>query len=299
MGKYTRIIARLDIKGPNLVKGISLEGLRFLGNPDEFANEYYVGGADELIYMDVVASLYGRNSLAEFVKRTAERIFIPLTVGGGIRTIDDIRVILRSGADKISINTAAVKRPELITEAARVFGSQCVVVTIEAKRMKDGSYEAFIDNGRERTGLDALEWARRAVSLGAGELLVTSVDNEGKGKGFDTGLVAAIAASVDVPVIAHGGAGRLEHFKDVIVSGKADAVAAASVFHYYLMKNKPGINKLNPRANLEHLTATLAGDKTRFANVEAFAIADVKSYLLNEGISCRGRAGRLSGAEIS
>ena len=179
-----RIIPRLDIKGPNLVKGIHLEGLRVLGKPERFARAYYEGGADELIYMDVVASRYGRNSLLPIIERTAREIFIPLTVGGGLRTMEDIRAALRSGADKVSLNTAAIRNPQLIREAARKFGSSTIVVSIEAIRRPDGSYEAHTDNGRESTGVDACEWAVRAAELGAGELMVTSIDREGTGEGL-------------------------------------------------------------------------------------------------------------------
>ena len=201
-----RIIPRLDIKGPNLVKGIHLEGLRVLGKPEQFARYYYEQGADELLYMDVVASLYQRNSLLEIVARTAREIFIPMTVGGGLRNLEDIREVLRAGADKVSLNTAVIGRPELIREAAHQFGSSTIVVSIEAIKNRDGSYEAYTDNGRESTGVDALEWALRAVELGAGELLVTSIDREGMGNGFDLELTRTIAESVPVPVIACGGA---------------------------------------------------------------------------------------------
>ena len=171
-----RIIPRLDVKGPNLVKGVHLEGLRVLGKPEEFASKYYLEGADELIYIDVVASLYGRKNLLEIVERAAQQIFIPLTAGGGIRTFDDIKNLLRAGADKVAINTAGIRNPRFIKEAAQSFGSQCIVVSIEAKSRENGRYEAFTDNGREKTGKDVFEWAKEAVDLGAGEILVTSID---------------------------------------------------------------------------------------------------------------------------
>src|SRR2546423_13233654 len=176
-----RVIARLDIKGPNLVKGIHMEGLRVLGKPEDFAEYYYRTGADELMYIDVVASLYGRNSLLDIVRRTAQEIFIPLCVGGGLRSVDDIRAVLRAGADKVSINTAAIRRPALIKEAAETFGSSTIVVSVEAIRKPDGKYEAYTDYGRERTGVDAVAWAQEAASLGAGELVVTSINQEGTG----------------------------------------------------------------------------------------------------------------------
>jgi cyclase len=224
------VIARLDIKAPNLVKGIHLEGLRVIGDPAEHAVRYYQQGADELLYIDIVASLYERNNLTDLVARTASEIFVPLTVGGGVRTVTDVQSLLRAGADKVAINTGAVRRPELITEAARSFGSQCVVASIEAKRTPTG-WEAYTDNGREKTGLDVIEWAQRLVDLGAGELLLTSVDMEGTRKGFDLELIAALGPKLPIPVIACGGAGNIEHVAQA-VRGGADAVAVAALLHY-------------------------------------------------------------------
>ena len=230
-----RIIPRLDIKGPNLIKGIRLEGLRVIGVPQEHAIRYYEQGADELIYMDIVASLYGRNNLSDIISRAAKNVFIPITVGGGIRSVDDARHILRSGADKVAINTAAIAQPKLISDVARRFGSQAMVLSIEAKQVADGKWEAYADNGRERTGLDVLEWVRRGVELGAGEILLTAVDREGTRSGFDIELVRAVSAAVPVPVIASGGMGSLDHFTDVALKGGADAVAMADVLHYKRM----------------------------------------------------------------
>jgi len=227
-----RIIPRLDIKGPNLIKGVQLEGLRVMGDPQEFAIRYYEAGADELVYMDIVASLYGRNNLSDIIRRAADRVFIPITVGGGIRSVDDARHILRSGADKVAINTAAVARPELITEVSRRFGSQAMVLSIEAKQVAPGKWEAYTDNGRERTGLDVLEWICRGVELGAGEILLTSVDREGTRKGFDIELVRQVSVAVPVPVIASGGMGSIEHFIEAATTGGADAVSMADVLHY-------------------------------------------------------------------
>lgn len=227
-----RIIPRLDIKGPNLIKGIRLEGLRVMGDPQTFALRYYESGADELIYMDIVASLYGRNNLSDIIQRAADNIFIPITVGGGIRSIEDARHLLRSGADKVAINTAAVARPELISDIAHRFGSQAMVLSIEAKQVSEGRWEAYTNNGREHTGLDVLEWAQRGVELGAGEILLTSVDREGTRKGFDTSLVRRVSAAVSIPVIASGGMGTAEHFIEVAKTGLADAVAMADVLHY-------------------------------------------------------------------
>jgi cyclase len=246
----TRFIARLDIKGPKLIKGIHLEGLRVIGDPQEFARRYYEQGADELLYVDVVASLYGRNSLHDFVRATARDVFVPMTVTGGIRSTDDVRDILRAGADKVGINTAATKRPELIREMARKFGSQCVVLSIEAKRVGPKSWEAYVDNGRERTGLDVVEWARRGVALGAGEILLTSVDREGTREGFDCELVAAVSAAVGVPVIASGGMGAPAHVVDVVVGARADAVAIADALHYGRM-SMPEIKRAAAAAGLD------------------------------------------------
>jgi cyclase len=230
--KKIRLIPRLDIKGPNLIKGIHLEGLRVMGDPQVFARRYYEQGADELLYVDVVASLYGRNSLHDIIERAARDVFVPLTVTGGIRSVDDVRKILRAGADKIGINTAATKRPELIREVARKFGSQCMVLSIEAKRIAEGRWEAYTDNGREKTGLDVVEWARRGVELGAGEILLTSVDQEGTREGFDTALLAAVSLGVPVPVIASGGMGKLADVATAVREGAADAVAMADILHY-------------------------------------------------------------------
>jgi len=227
-----RLIPRLDIKGPRLIKGVNLEGLRPIGDPGEFARRYYEQGADELLYVDVVASLYGRNSLHDIVRDTVADVFIPLTVAGGLRSTDDARDVLRAGADKVAINTAATKRPELITEVARKFGSQCMVLSIEAKSVGPGRWEAYVDNGREPTGLDVVDWARRGVELGAGEILLTSVDREGTREGFDVDLVAAVTAAVDVPLIASGGMGGAEHLVEVVRQGGADAVAMADILHY-------------------------------------------------------------------
>ncbi len=230
-----RLIARLDIKAPNLIKGVHLEGLRKLGDPQQHARAYYADGADEIIYMDIVASLYNRNSLSDIVRRTAEQVFIPITVGGGIRSLEDVEKALRSGADKVAINTGVVMRPELIGEVATRFGSQCMVLSIEAKRGGSGKWEAYTDNGREHTGLEVVAWAKRAVDLGVGEILLTSVDQEGTRKGFDIELTRAVSDAVRVPVIASGGMGAFNHLVEVVRDGHADAVAMADVLHYKRM----------------------------------------------------------------
>lgn len=226
-----RLIPRLDIKSSHLIKGVKLEGLRKIGNPNEFARKYYEQGADELLYMDAVASLYGRNNLTEIVKETVKSVFIPITVGGGIRSVEDARAILRSGADKVAINTAAVQRPDLINELAKTFGEQCVVLSVEAIKQANGKWLAFTDNGREHTGLDVVEWVQEAVSRGAGEILLTSVDKEGGRKGYDCELIQAVTEVVTVPVIASGGMGEaLDGIK--AVQAGAGAVAMADILHY-------------------------------------------------------------------
>lgn len=279
-----RIIPRLDIKGPNLVKGIHLEGLRVLGKPEWFARHYYENGADELIYMDAVASLYGRNSLLDIVERTSREIFIPLCVGGGLRSVDDIRQVLRAGADKVSLNTAAIARPELIREAARAFGSSTIVVSIEAIRQPDGRYEAYVDYGRQRTDVDAFEWAVRAVELGAGELVITSIDREGTGRGFDLELTRRIAETVPVPVIAHGGAGKISDVRDVITQGKADAVTVASLLHYHCIQNvKVDEDEFTEEGNIEFLRR---GGNV-FSRIQTAPLPDIKSYLAQQGVPCR------------
>jgi len=227
-----RIIPRLDIKGKNLIKGVQLEGLRVIGDPQQFALKYYYAGADELVYMDIVASLYGRNNLSDIIRRAADQVFIPITVGGGLRSVDDVRHILRSGADKVAINTAAIARPELISEVARQFGSQAMVLSIEAKQVGAGKWEAYTDNGRERTGLDVLEWARRGVEMGAGEILLTSVDREGTRKGYDIELIRRVSEGATVPVIASGGMGSIEDFLQAAQQGRPDGLSMADVLHY-------------------------------------------------------------------
>jgi cyclase len=227
-----RLIARLDIKGPNLIKGIQLEGVRVVGDPQTFARRYYQQGADEILYMDAVASLYNRDTLTNIVRRTAEEVFVPITVGGGLRSVDDVRDMLRAGADKVAINSAATLRPELISEVAERFGSQCMVLQIDAKRSGPGRWEAYRDCGREHTDLDVVEWARRGQELGAGEILLTSVDREGTRKGFDWELVKAVNDAVTIPVIASGGMGTFDHLPEVVEKGGADAVAVAYMLHY-------------------------------------------------------------------
>ena len=282
--KIVRIIPRLDIKGPNLVKGIHLEGLRVLGKPEDFARFYYKNGADELFFQDTVASLYGRNSLNDIISKTAREIFIPLTVGGGIRGIDDIRNALRSGADKVAINTSAVNNPSFIKEASRKFGSPTIVVAIEAIKQTNGTYLVYTDNGREYTGLDVIEWAKRVEELGAGELVITSVDREGTGTGFDLELTSLVSNAVSIPVIAHGGASGAEDVANVIKEGNADAVAVASIFHYdFIAKaNELLSGNFDSEGNVSFLKSGRS-----FGKIKPATIQDVRAVLIRENILTR------------
>ena len=227
-----RLIARLDIKGANLIKGVHLEGLLVVGDPQIHAAKYYQDGADEIIYMDTVASLYGRNNLVDVVSRATEHVFVPITVGGGIRSVEDARTLLRAGADKIAINTAAVKEPKLISQLSDVWGSSTVVLSIEAKKIGEKKWEAYTDNGRERTGLDVAQWAETGAKMGAGEIFITSVDREGTKKGFDCELVESITRNVDIPVIAGGGFGSPEHLGQLVDFANPTGVAIADSLHY-------------------------------------------------------------------
>ena len=228
-----RIIPCLDVHNGRVVKGVNFVNLKDAGDPVEIAAAYDKAGADEVVFLDITASSDARNTVVDLVRRVAENVFIPLTVGGGIRTVEDFRALLREGADKISINSSAINRPELISEAADKFGSQCVVVAIDAKRRADGSgWNIYKNGGRIDTGLDALEWAERVNKLGAGEILLTSMDCDGTKTGYDIELTRQIAEIVSVPVIASGGAGTKEHFYEALTEGKADAALAASLFHY-------------------------------------------------------------------
>ena len=228
-----RVIPCLDIKDGGVVKGIKFENLKDAGDPADVAAAYDKAGADEVVFLDITASSDSRATQLEWVRQVASRLFIPFTVGGGIRTVDDFKAILREGADKISVNSAAIMNPQLISDAADKFGSQCVVVAIDAKRRADGSgWNIFKNGGRVDMGMDAVEWALRAERLGAGEILLTSMDGDGTKEGYDLELTRAVAEAVSIPVIASGGAGRLEHFYDALTKAKAEAVLAASLFHY-------------------------------------------------------------------
>ena len=229
--KQIRVISRLDIKAPNLIKGIRLEGLRVMGDPQQFACDYYQQGVDEILYMDVVASLYERSSLHDVIRHAVEKVFIPITVGGGIRSLQNATEILSLGADKIAINTAAVKQPQLIAQIARQVGSQAVVLSVECKREQQG-WQVYTDNGREKTGLDVLEWIAQAQKLGIGEVLLTSVDREGTRKGYDIELLQAVSDCVSLPIIASGGFGELQHASGAAAVPNVTAIAIADGLHY-------------------------------------------------------------------
>lgn len=276
-----RVIARLDIKGPNLVKGIHLEGLRVLGKPELFAKYYYENGADELIYQDVVASLYERNSLHSIISQTAKNAFIPLTVGGGLRSIEDIKSVLRAGADKVAINTAAVKEPNLIEKASKMFGSSTIVVAIEAIKQQSGTYLAYTDNGREHTGVEVLEWAKQVEGLGAGEILLTSIDREGTGAGYDISLIEQVAKLVDIPVIVHGGPGRLSHLYEA-VQAHASALAVASMIHYDFYKKNKDFKIDSSEGNTEFLKSG-----KEIQRIETHGIDEIKKHLMQSGVMVR------------
>jgi imidazole glycerol-phosphate synthase subunit HisF len=278
-----RIIARLDIKGPHLVKGIHLEGLRVLGQPESFAKYYYEQGADELMYMDVVASLYERNSLSDIITRTAKQSFIPLTVGGGIRSIADINAALRAGADKVCINTAAINQPELIKQAAKKFGSSTIVIAIEAIHQGNGTYLCYTNNGRQHTGIEAIAWAKQVQELGAGELVITSVDNEGTGSGFNETLTQSISQAVSIPVIAHGGAGTVNHIQDILTNSDCDAVALASILHYRSIGEVAAAQQDSQGVgNIDFLSS---GRKNKA--IKEASIPEVKHHLTNHNIHVR------------
>jgi imidazole glycerol-phosphate synthase subunit HisF len=227
-----RVIPCLDVDKGRVVKGIEFVQLRDAGDPVELASRYEQEGADELVFLDITASSEKRDTMVQLARRTADEVFIPFTIGGGIRSVEDAQAVLDAGADKVSVNSAAVQRPELIGELAEVFGAQCVVLAIDARRVAGGAYEVFVNGGRTPTGRDAIEWAREGVERGAGEILLTSMDRDGTEDGYELELTRRVADAVDVPVIASGGAGTLEHLVEAIADGGADAVLAASIFHY-------------------------------------------------------------------
>jgi len=292
-----RVIPKLDIKGPNLIKGIEFDGHRVLGKVESFAEMYYKEGADELIYQDTVASLYGRNGLLDIVSKTSSKIFIPLTVSGGLRSIKEISKVLQAGADKVAINTEATKRPEFIREASIEFGSQCIVASIEAYLMSDGKHYVWTDYGREVTKLNAIEWAKEVEDLGAGEILLSSIHKDGRGEGFEIDLIKEISCSVSIPVIASCGAGKLSHFKEAVIEGQADAICAASCFHYkYAVHNinveqdkeiKKGLRMGEhiDEGNSDFLNYGYGGERS--ITTDRLTILEVKKYLTNNNIPVR------------
>tara|TARA_B100001175_G_scaffold317437_1_gene334368 strand:- start:19542 stop:20396 length:855 start_codon:yes stop_codon:yes gene_type:complete len=276
--KRARIIPRLDIKGSNLVKGIHLEGLRVLGDPEKFATEYYKNGADEIMYQDVVASLYQRNSLLDQISKINKKIFIPLTVGGGIRNIEDIKKNLKAGADKIAINTAAVKNPKFITEAARIFGSSTIVVAIEIIKEKNGKYYVFTDNGREQTGKEAFSWALESEKRLAGELIFTFIDNEGTGAGLDIEFIKNISKKINIPIIVHGGISNIDDISKLFNNTEASAVAIASMLHYNLLLKNNRISSTNNKSGNHDF---LISGK-RYKNFGQYNLKDIKKKLFKQ-----------------
>jgi cyclase len=276
-----RIIPRLDIKGPNLVKGVHLEGLRVLGKPEQFARYYYEQGADELIYQDVVASLYGRNSLHEIIEKTAKDIFIPLTVGGGIRSLQDIVFALRAGADKVSINTAAHENQSFISQASRVFGKSTIVVAIEAIRQPNNTYQAFTDNGRNPTGREVVSWAKEVEELGAGEIMLTSVDFEGTGEGMGIDLIKKVHNAINIPLVVHGGIGKIDHILSVTKNISVSGVSLASMLHYHCIKTNRIIDDFE-EGNIEFLKSNQENSK-----IDTMSLAKIKKKLFNNNITCR------------
>ena len=245
-----RLIPRLDIKGENLIKGIQLEGLRIIGDPNKFAKKYYDLGADEILYMDSVASLYGRNNLSSLIKKTTKDVFIPITVGGGIRSVKDAYDIFINGADKVAVNTAAVKDPQLISDLVEKFGSQSIVISIEAKKIANNDWEVFTECGREKTGIKVIDWVKKSAELGAGEILLTSVDKEGMLNGYDIDLIKVVSNKIEIPLIASGGMSKAEDILGAVIEGGADAISMASVLHYDKVSLKE-IRKIAQENNID------------------------------------------------
>lgn len=278
-----RIIGRLDVKGPNLVKGIKLEGLRAFGEPCAFAKHYFENNIDEIFYQDVVASLYGRNNIFEIVEKTTKNVFIPITVSGGLRSINDFTKALESGADKVAFNTAAIKSPSLINEAAEKFGSSTIIISIEVINYNN-EFFAYTDNGREYTGKKVLDWAQEVQERGAGEILLTSVDRDGTGEGFDVDLIKKISSKINIPLIAHGGGGKKEHIESAIING-ANAIALGSMLHYNTIlntKDQTFLNKSNLEGNFEFLKKRLAYKSFGSENIRM-----IKDYLTEKKFDIR------------
>ena len=252
MSSAFRIISRLDIKGPNLVKGIQLEGLRVLGKPEKFAKYFYDQGIDEIFLQDTVASLYGRNNLSNIISATAKEVFIPLTVGGGIRTIGDIYNILRAGADKVSINTAAIENPKFIEEAVKIFGSSTIVLSIEAVNHAE-KYFAYTNNGRDNSNLEVIDWAKKAENLGVGEIILTMVDDEGTGRGFNINFLEQVNKNISIPLVAHGGIGKINDIKNLLRKIDISGVAIASLLHYSFLNDDYVIDYHKEEGNIDFI----------------------------------------------
>lgn len=282
MSKHLRIIPRLDVKGPNLVKGIHLEGLRVLGKPEDFAQYYYENSADEIFFQDSVASLYNRNNLDSILKKTAKNVFIPIAVGGGIRSLEDIRSILRAGADKVSINTAAIKDPMFLKKAVHEFGSSTIISSMEVIETSKDKFELFTDCGREETGIYVIEWIKKVQDLGVGEILITNVDNEGVGNGFNERLIEITHDIIEIPFIIHGGPGNFEHIKKVLGNNyKIDGLALASILHYKTINeiNFKSSNDFESEGNIEFLkNKKIAGRKM----IYPMGINELKSRINSE-----------------
>jgi len=272
-----RLIAKLDVKGPNLVKGVHLEGLRVLGNPEYFAEYYYNEGIDELVYIDVVASLYNRNNLSDLIKRTASNIFVPLTVGGGIRSLDDIKKVLDSGADKVYLNTAAVNDPYFITEASRKYGSSTIVIGLEVLKHSNGQYFCYTNNGREETGIEAITWAQEVQNLGAGEIFVTFIDTEGLGVGLDVLFIRKLLETVSIPVVVSGGIGKASQIKELSNVNSLSGIAIASLLHYNALNQI----KISNFASEEGNTTFLASDKEihNYMNIDKLSLRQIKGLI--------------------
>ena len=284
MNKKKRIISKLEIKGSNLVKGINLEGLRVLGKPEYFAEYYYKNNIDEIIYQDVVASLYGRNNLKELIKIVSDKIFIPMIVSGGLRSLNDIREILRAGADRVCINSEGIKNPEFLKNSVKEFGSSTIVANIQVQKTLNNEYLCYIENGRQVTDYKLEDWACKVQDLGVGELLITSINFDGTGKGFDLNLINKIEKKIEIPIILSGGAGSYNHIKELFYNTKVDGVAISSMFHYFLVEKNKKIIKKNKyeEGNLTFLNNNIEG----FGGYTS-SILDLKNFLLKNNIACK------------
>ena len=284
MNKKKRIISKIEIKGLNLVKGVNLEGLRVLGKPEYFAEYYYKNNIDEIIYQDVVASLYGRNNLKELIEIVSEKIFIPMIVGGGLKSLNDIREILRAGADRVCINSEGIKNPDFLKNSVKEFGSSTIVVNIQIQKTLNNEYLCFIENGRQVTDYKLEDWACKVQDLGVGELLITSINNDGTGKGFDLSLINKLENKIEIPIILSGGAGSYEHVKEAFNNTKIDGIAISSMFHYFLVEKD--IKNIQGQKYQEGNLAFLKKNVQGF-NGYASSIINLKNFLMENNIPCK------------